>query len=40
MTHDPVVVYMVCCLCLSAVLYAVGCMVVLRDRGEINEDNR
>ena len=33
MCLDPVVVYMVCCLCLSAVLYAVGLMVVLRDKG-------
>ena len=33
MVCDPVVVYMAGCLCLSAVLYAVGCMVVLRDKG-------
>ena len=32
MIVDPVVVYMVCCLCLAAVLYVVGCMVILRDK--------
>jgi len=32
MIRDPVIVYMICCLCLAAVLYAVGCMVVLRDK--------
>ena len=33
MIRDPVVVYMVCCLCLAAVFYAVSNMVILRDKG-------